>query len=72
MLDANGKTAGISIKGAGRTTGRYGFADAFDSINNIIYELKPNNVHSIAQGIIQLHRYNNALGGICKRVLVLY
>ncbi len=60
------------ILNAGRTTGKYGFVDAIDWNKRIIWELKPNNARSIAMGIKQLHRYNNALGGGYKLILVLY
>ena len=46
--------------------------DFYDEANKIIYELKPNNPSSIARGIKQLKRYNKALGGGYKLVLVLY
>ena len=40
--------------------------------DKIIYELKPNNANSIRRGIAQLHRYNNALDGAHKLILVVY
>ena len=59
----------MQVRGGG-IHGGTGRVDAF--AKNIIYELKPNNTRSIAQGIAQLHRYNNALGGGFKMVLVVY
>ncbi len=59
-LKANGKISGISIKGGGRMAGHYGYTDAFDSITNTIYELKPNNGRSIKAGVKQLKRYLKA------------
>ena len=63
MTDLTGIGKESIIKGAGR-------ADAV--FKGVIYELKPNNVRSIAKGITQLMRYNNALGGNYNLVLVLY
>ena len=40
--------------------GHYGYTDAFDSITNTIYELKPNNGRSIKAGVKQLKRYLKA------------
>ena len=52
-----------------KNVGRFDF---YDTVKNIIYELKPNNASSIARGIKQLHRYNAGIGGGSKLVLVLY
>ena len=46
--------------------------DFLDETNKIIYELKPNNPKSIAQGIRQLKRYDNAMGGGYTLILELY
>ena len=46
--------------------------DFLDSTNKIIYELKPNNPRSIKQGIKQLKRYNDSLGGGYTLILELY
>ena len=46
--------------------------DYLDEKNKVIYELKPNNPQSIAKGIKQLKRYNEALGGGYKLILELY
>jgi len=46
--------------------------DFLDEINDIIYELKPSNVRGLRDGIKQLQRYNNALGGGYSMVLELY
>ena len=46
--------------------------DFLDEVDNIIYELKPNNVRGLRDGIKQLQRYNNALGGGNSMVLELY
>ena len=46
--------------------------DCLDEVNKIIYELKPNNPRSISQGIKQLKRYNEALGGGYTLILELY
>ena len=66
---------GYSIKGGG-PKGGYGYFDGFDSVKNIVYELKPNNPASIKKGIAQLKRYQQALirqGRQAKKlVLVLY
>ena len=66
----------LSIEGAGRTTGKFGFTDAFDEVTHTIFELKPNNTSSINMGIKQLHRYASAyekLKGITpKLILVVY
>ena len=75
-VDANGKTSGIRLPGAGRTTGKYGFTDAYDAATRTIFELKPNNAKAISAGIKQLKRYAKAYEKIyhCtpKLVLVLY
>ena len=75
-VDANGDTTGISLSGAGRTTGKYGFTDAFDDVTKTIFELKPNNAKSISAGIKQLKRYANAFkaekGIAPKLILVVY
>ncbi len=46
--------------------------DFFDETHKIIYELKPNNPKSIAQGIRQLKRYDKAMGGGYTLILELY
>ena len=46
--------------------------DFLDEVNNIIYELKPANPHGLRDGIKQLQRYNNALGGGFSMVLEIY
>ena len=46
--------------------------DFLDVNNKIIYELKPNNPRSIKQGMQQLKRYNDALGGGFTLILELY
>lgn len=46
--------------------------DYVDFKKGIIYELKPNNPRGIKQGITQLHKYNEALGGGFKLVLEVY
>ena len=46
--------------------------DFLDDVNKIIYELKPNNVRGIRDGIHQLQRYNRALGGGYTLFLELY
>ena len=46
--------------------------DFLDEVAKTIYELKPNNPRSIKQGINQLKRYNDALGGGYKLILELY
>ena len=51
--------------------GKYRF-DFLDDNNKIIYELKPNNPRSIRQGIKQLKRYNEALGGGYTLILEWY
>jgi len=63
------KRTGTTIKGVGKN-GSDWFMDAFDGTT--IFELKPNNPVGIKQGIAQLHRYNNAMGGNKFMVLVLY
>lgn len=51
-------------------------ADGIDTINDIVFELKPYNIKSIKKGIKQLYRYRDALieegYGFYKMVLVLY
>ena len=59
----------LSVRGGG-SHGGIGRLDGF--ANNTIFELKPNNIRAIKQGIGQLLRYNNALGGGYNMVLVLY
>ena len=46
--------------------------DYVDFDSNTIFELKPNNLRSIRQGINQLHKYDEALGGGFTLVLELY
>ena len=46
--------------------------DFLDDVNKIIYELKPNNPRGLRDGIRQLQRYNNTLGGGYKLLLELY
>ena len=46
--------------------------DFLDEVNDIIYELKPCNVRGLRDGIKQLIRYNEALGGNYTMVLELY
>ena len=43
-----------------------------DTIPNTIFELKPNNPQGIRDGIKQLRRYNEAMGGNCELILELY
>ena len=51
----------LTIEGGGRVPGAPGYTDAYNSVTNTIYELKPNNARSIRMGIKQLHRYEKAL-----------
>ena len=67
-VNAYGETTGISIPGGGRKAGYYGYTDAFDSITNTIFELKPNNASAIKAGIRQLKRYSIAYNEIYKSV----
>ena len=46
--------------------------DYVDFDNKIIYELKPTNPRSIKSGILQLQRYNKALGGGFTMILEVY
>ena len=75
-VNAYGETTGISIPGGGRTAGSYGYTDAFDSITNTIFELKPNNARAIKAGIKQLKRYFKAYklekGITVQLVLIVY
>ena len=83
--DANGNTIsslnegnaihkGFMVGGAGKEfkIANVGRVDYLDIKQSIIYELKPNNLRSISRGIRQLHKYNQALGGNYKMVLVIY
>ena len=66
----------MSLPNGGIKPGAYGFTDAFDDVTKTIFELKPNNLRSIKQGIKQLHRYSKAYEKIYLKkprlVLVLY
>ena len=46
--------------------------DYLDIDNKVIYELKPFNPRSVKQGIRQLEKYNQKLGGGYKMVLEVY
>ena len=71
MNNASGEITGIKLAGGG-PNGGYGFTDAFDDLTMTIYELKPNNQRSIAQGIAQLHRYADAYKKSARLILILY
>jgi hypothetical protein len=50
----------------------FGRMDDVNDALKIIYELKPNNLRSIKQGIKQLNRYNKYYDGLYRMVLIVY
>ena len=72
-IHAGYKTGYSEIKGMTKEAVRgKNRIDFLDEVNKVIYELKPCNPRGIKQGINQLQRYNQMLGGGYTLILELY